>query len=121
MFSRLIGNAEVKSHLRGMLSSGRLPGALLFVGEEGIGKKLFALELAGALNCLSPVGVEACDRCSACLRISGSSFPPYQNDDDNKERIIWSQHLDVALVRAYRQIIRVGPMREIEREANFRP
>jgi DNA polymerase-3 subunit delta' len=55
------------------------------------------------------------------LRISGSSFPPYQNDDDNKERIIWSQHLDVALVRAYRQIIRVGPMREIEREANFRP
>ncbi len=121
MFSRLIGNEEVKSKLRGMLSSGRRPGALLFVGEEGIGKKLFALELAKASNCLTRSGLEACDRCSACLRISRSTFPPYSNDDDNRERIIWSEHLDVAMARAFKQLIRVGPMREIEREANFRP
>ena len=29
-----------------MLVSDRLPGAMLFTGEEGIGKKLFALEIA---------------------------------------------------------------------------
>jgi len=34
-----------------MIVSDRLPGALLFTGEEGIGKKLFALEVARALNC----------------------------------------------------------------------
>jgi len=51
MLDQLTGNARVKEVLRRTLKSGRLPGALLFVGEEGVGKKLFALEIARALNC----------------------------------------------------------------------
>src|SRR5712691_6544077 len=121
MFSRLIGNEEVKSALRHLLASGRMPGSLLFTGEEGIGKKLFALELAKALNCRHRLGVEACDECSSCKRIANSTFPPFSSPDDNKERMIWSEHGDVAMVRPYKQIIRVKPMRELEREANFRP
>jgi len=35
--------------------------------------------------------------------------------------LIWSEHADLAMVRPYKQIIRVKPMRELEREANFRP
>src|SRR5207253_2381486 len=62
-----------------------------------------------------------CDECSSCKRISRSTFPAFGKDDDDKARIIWSEHADVAMVRAYKQIIRVGPMRELEREANFRP
>lgn len=121
MFSRLIGNEEVKQALRRLLASGRIPGSLLFTGEEGIGKKLFALELAKALNCRYRVEVEACDQCSSCKRIGGSTFPPFGNADDDKERMIWSEHADIAMVRPYKQIIRVKPMRELEREANFRP
>ena len=70
MFSSLIGNEDVKDSLRRLLSGGRVPGSLLFTGEEGIGKKLFALELAKALNCRNRVGVEACDECSSCRRIA---------------------------------------------------
>lgn len=121
MFLTLIGNEEVKDSVRRLLTGGRLPGSLLFTGEEGIGKKLFALELAKALNCRDRVGIEACDKCSSCKRISGSTFPPFGNADDNKERMIWSEHADLAMVRPYKQIIRVAPMRELEREANFRP
>ncbi len=121
MFSTLIGNEEVKETLRRLLASGRVPGSLLFTGEEGIGKKLCALELAKALNCRNRAGVKACDECSACKRISASTFPPFGNADDDKERLIWSEHADVAMVRPYKQIIRVKPMRELEREANFRP
>lgn len=121
MFSRLIGNEEVKVSLARLLTGGRVPGSLLFTGESGIGKKLFALELAKALNCRNRVGVEACDECSACKRISNSAFPPFSSADDNKERMIWSEHADVAMVRPYKEIIRVKPMRELEREANFRP
>jgi DNA polymerase-3 subunit delta' len=121
MFSRLIGNDEVKDTLRRLLAGGRVPGSLLFTGEAGIGKKLFALELARVLNCRNRAGVEACDECSSCKRISKSTFPPFGNADDDKERMIWSEHADVAMVRPYKQIIRVKPMRELEREANFRP
>ena len=121
MFDSLIGNEEAKEALRRLLSNARLPGSLLFTGEPGIGKKLFALELAKALNCRNRQGVEACDECSSCKRIAGSTFPPFGKDEDDKNRMIWSEHADVAMVRPYKQIIRVGPMRELEREANFRP
>jgi DNA polymerase III subunit delta' len=121
MFSNLIGNDEVKESLRRLLAGGRVPGSLLFTGEEGIGKKLFALELAKALNCRNRVGLEACDECSSCRRISNSTFPPFTSADDNRDRMIWSEHADVAMVRPYKEIIRVKPMRELEREANFRP
>src|SRR5258707_15112509 len=121
MFSTLIGNDEVKESLRRLLSGGRVPGSMLFTGDEGIGKRLFALELAKALNCRHRIGVEACDECSSCKRISRSTFPPFTSEDDNKQRLIWSEHADVAMVRPHKQIIRVKPMRELEREANFRP
>jgi len=121
MFSHLIGNDSVKDALRRLLGSGRLAGSLLFTGDEGVGKKLFALELAKALNCRHRVADEACDNCSSCNRITNSTFPPFSGADDNKDRMIWSEHGDVAMVRPYKQIIRVKPIRELEREANFRP
>ncbi len=121
MFSHLIGNEKVKERLQRLLTGGRLPGSLLFTGEEGVGKKLFALEIAKALNCRNRVGAEACDECSSCRRIANSNFPPFSKDEDAKNRIIWSEHADVAMARPYKQIIRVPVMRELEREANFRP
>jgi DNA polymerase-3 subunit delta' len=121
MFSHLIGNEGVKDTLRRLLASGRMPGSLLFTGESGIGKKLFALELAKTLNCRNRVDGEACDQCSSCKRIANSAFPPFSEAPDNRERMIWSEHGDVAMIRPYLQIIRVKPIRELEREANFRP
>lgn len=121
MFDHLAGNQRVKDILRRMLKVGRVPGALLFAGEDGVGKKRFALELAKALNCHAPQGVDACDSCSSCVRISQSKFPEYSDDKDNREKLIRSDHTDVALARPYNRILRIGPMREIEREANYRP
>jgi DNA polymerase-3 subunit delta' len=121
MLEHLAGNERVKDILRRMLTVGRVPGALLFAGEEGVGKKLFALELAKALNCQKPVGVEACDRCSSCVRISQSKFAEYSDDKDNREKLVRSDHPDVALARPFNRLLRIGPMREIEQEANFRP
>jgi DNA polymerase III subunit delta' len=121
MFEPLIGNNRVKEILRRMLAARRVSGALLFAGIEGIGKKRFALELAKALNCRSPKNFEACDACSSCQRIQNSRFPDHDTDDANKKKIIWSEHADVALVRPFNKIIRVPTMRDLEREANFRP
>jgi DNA polymerase III subunit delta' len=121
MFSTLIGNDEVKSALQRLLKNERVPGSLLFTGEEGIGKKLFALELAKVLNCRNRQATEACDECSSCKRISRSTFPSLGKDDDDKTRLIWSEFADVAIARPFKNILRVNVMRELEREANFRP
>lgn len=49
MFSNLIGNASAKHILSRMITLGRVPHALLFSGPSGVGKKLFAIELAKAI------------------------------------------------------------------------
>ncbi|MGI9166416.1 MAG: ATP-binding protein [Pyrinomonadaceae bacterium] len=120
MLNQLTGNHRVKELLRRMLESRRVPGALLFSGEEGVGKKLFALELAKAINCRSPAGVEACGECAACVRTSKINFPASDNSDDLK-KIFWTDHPDVGLVQPPTRVFHVVQMRAIEREANYRP
>lgn len=120
MLDQLTGNERVKKLLRRMLGSGRVPGALLFSGEEGVGKKLFALEIAKALNCRAPQGVEGCGKCPACVRMSHFNFPQSQDPDEWK-KIIWTDHGDVGMVVAPRRLLQVEQMRQIEGEANFRP
>ncbi|HYG09891.1 MAG TPA: DNA polymerase III subunit delta' [Pyrinomonadaceae bacterium] len=120
MFDRLVGNQRAQATLRRMLEQRRVPGALLFAGEEAVGKKLFALELAKALNCLSPVGIEACDKCSSCVRITHFADAQADKSDDAKH-IIWSEHRDVGLVKADKRVINVQQVRDVELETNFRP
>lgn len=120
MFDQLIGNQRVKDLLRRMLTLGRVPGALLFAGEEGVGKKQFAVELARALNCVNRQGVEACGSCPTCVRISDFNISTSDDIDDWK-RVFWSNHGDVGIVIAPKRLLLVDQMRAIEREANFRP
>jgi DNA polymerase-3 subunit delta' len=118
--TQISGNSRVKKVLKRMLDSGRLPGALLFAGEEGVGKKLFALEIARSLNCRTPQDGEACGHCSACMRIAKINYPE-REDADEWNQIIWTNHPDVGLVVAPKRVLRVEQMRQIEKEANFRP
>ena len=103
-----------------MLESARLPGAMLFSGEDGVGKKMFALELARALNCTKPNGVEACGACPACKRTLKINYPAGEDADDFKG-IIWTDHPDVGLVVAPKRVLLVAQMRAIEDAANYRP
>ncbi len=120
MFDELVGNQRAKEILRRMLGMGRVPGALLFAGGDGLGKKWFAIELARALNCRSPRGVEGCGVCVSCTRTGKISFPAADDDEANR-RLIWTEHGDVALVRPAKRTITIAPIRELERETNFRP
>jgi DNA polymerase-3 subunit delta' len=119
MFDKLVGNERAKEILRGMLAQGRVPGALLFAGDEGLGKKLFALELARALNCRSRRGVEACGACPACARIGHIQWPA--DEKDEYEKVIWTEFRDVGLIAPYNRHILVKAVRDLERESNFRP
>jgi DNA polymerase III subunit delta' len=120
MLDQLAGNKPVKDLLKRMLEARRVPAALLLSGEEGIGKKLFALEIAKALNCRTPRGVQACDECASCKRIVRINLPT-SDDKDELRRIFWTDHPDVGFVRPPGRVFHVVQMREIEREANYRP
>lgn len=103
-----------------MLRQGRVPGALLFAGAEGLGKKAFALELARALNCRDRRGVEGCGVCPACVRIGKFKYPA-ADDKDEYKKVIWSEHRDVGIVLPYNRNVYIQAVREVERESNFRP
>ena len=120
MFDKLVGNQRAREVLARMLAQGRVPGAMIFAGEEAVGKKLFAVEVAKALNCRRPRQAEACDECPACRRVP--RFAPSPSDGEEKKRFVaWSEHPDVALVRREASVITVHQARAVERESNFRP
>jgi DNA polymerase III gamma/tau subunit len=62
-----LGNPKAVASVREMVVNVRVPGALLFSGPEGVGKKTLALMLAKALNCerLSAQG-DFCGECGRC-------------------------------------------------------
>lgn len=66
----------VKAFAR-VASRGRLAHAYLFTGPEGVGKRLFAGELAKALLCEDrPASrLEACDHCPACHQVEAGTHP----------------------------------------------
>ncbi len=120
MFSKLIGNESIKESLRHLLANGRVPNALLFAGIDGIGKKQFALELAKSFLCNAPKNMEACGECAPCTRAE-RFVPPKSDDRDAHKKIIFSEHADVGMVIPYNRNILVDAIRELEKEAYFRP
>jgi DNA polymerase-3 subunit delta' len=59
---------------------GRLAHAYLFTGPSGVGKRLFAIELAKTLLCEAPSPehpFDACDICPACIQIDAGTHPDF--------------------------------------------
>lgn len=120
MFNKLVGNEHVKQTLCHLLAGGRVPSSLLFAGDDGIGKRQFALELAKAFVCKEPSGTQACGMCAACRRVEIFAFPTSDKGDDY-ERVFFSEHPDVGMVIPFKRNVRIDAIRDLEREANFRP
>lgn len=74
------GHEEVLAKFRTVLGRGRLAHAYLFVGPDGIGKRLFAWTLAKALLCegARDDGMTPCQHCPACLQVEARTHPDFQ-------------------------------------------
>src|ERR1041384_5484976 len=104
MPEKLIGNTQIKEFLGRIFASGRLPGALLFTGPEGVGKKQFALEIARSVLCGETETFGACGECSICKRAGKFLFPTSGKKEDY-ERVFISEHADVGQIIAFRRNI----------------
>lgn len=120
MFDEILGNDRLREVLTRLRASGRMPNAMLFAGPDGVGKRLFALEVARSLVCRSPKGSAACGECSACVR-TGQFELPKAEDRESHQKVIFSNHPDVGTVIAYGRQIPVNAIRDLESEAHFRP
>ncbi len=78
--------------------------AYLFFGPEGVGKRLTALMLAKAMNCISSEEVEfPCESCPSCIKVNSSS------------------HADVISVEPEGDVIKIDQVRSMQRRLRYRP
>ena len=83
-FRDIIGQDRAVRILLKTIERARIPSSYLFAGESGIGKKLTAINLAKALNCLQPrthvsrlTTYDCCDACSSCKKIDANIHPDF--------------------------------------------
>ncbi len=75
---RLLGHEGIVDAFRRTLKRGRLAHAYLFTGPTGVGKRLFALEVARALLCSgnhSDDPLNACGHCPDCIQVEAGTHP----------------------------------------------
>ena len=78
IFENLIGNNKIKEELRDVIKSNNISHSYLFLGTEGIGKRLFAREFAKAVLCLGETDDKPCGKCSSCIKFDGQNNPDYK-------------------------------------------
>ena len=102
-FDAIVGHRRQLEIFRRALTSGRLHHAYLFIGPEGIGKRMLATALAQAVHCGARVE-DFCGNCINCTRIADSNHP------------------DVRIIEplAGKKEISIQQVREFERELNYR-
>ena len=72
--NNIFGHERQKSLLLSFLQNERLPHALLFVGQDGIGKKKLAIEFIKHILCETGSG---CGSCRSCLKVEKQSHPDF--------------------------------------------
>jgi DNA polymerase III subunit delta' len=101
----------------------KLPHAILFYGQKGIGKLEFARQLAKILVCESPLpSWIACDRCNACVWFSKETHPDVRVLQPDVQRILEqtaeSKNANEKVPRAAQRIL-IAQIRQLENFVNI--
>ena len=75
MFENIIGNSKIKQVLLNSVENNKTSHSYLFVGIEGIGKKMIATELAKMLLCLDEK--KYCNKCKSCIEFNSNNNPDF--------------------------------------------
>ena len=104
-FKKVLGHSWPISLLQRAIENEKVMNSYLFLGNEGIGKKVVALQFAKALNCLDEKMErrEACDHCASCKKIDRALHP------------------DVLLIEPIGQGIKKEQVIQMQRELAYKP
>ncbi len=125
-FQNFQGNAAALAAVRQMAASRRVPGALLFSGPDGVGKKTLALMLAMAMMCERANG-DYCGVCGRC-RKAQEMLAAARNDlarrreiKDSARRVEGLVYFDLHLIEPITRYILTDQIRQLRQIAYTRP
>ena len=128
-FADFVGNPRVVTVLRRMLASGRIPHALLFAGQKGVGKFTLATLFARALNCQRAQG-DICGICGNCRALAAlddlaemkrAAVKAREGAHPDTVPLILRPHPSVSVLVPDGAYIRVSQMRYVVRQAYIMP
>jgi len=103
-FKDIIGQERAIKILTKSLKKNKVSSSYIFVGSEGTGKKLTAIEFAKALNCLDlNKNIEACENCQSCNEINKQCSP------------------DLIIIEPTKNSIKIEQIREMRKEIGLKP
>lgn len=87
MFEKILGNEHIKEQLKKSIKNNQVSHSYLFIGIDGIGKKLLATEFAKAMQCLNKD--KYCNNCKSCIEFDSNNNPDflYIEPDGNSIKI----------------------------------
>lgn len=106
-WGNLIGHAATITYLKKSIADEKFPHAVIFSGEEGIGKRLAAELCAAALLCENPVDGSPCGVCESCRLVAARSHPDF--------------YVVEAEATKTTRNIKIGQIRDMQAEAALRP
>ena len=106
-WKNLFGHAATAAYLRKSIAEDKFPHAVIFSGEEGVGKRLAAEICAAALLCENSTDGEPCGECENCRLVAAHTHPDFC--------VVEAEETKTA------RNIKIGQIREMQREASLRP
>ena len=76
MFEKVIGNSKIKEYLKTSIEQKKVSHSYLFIGIEGIGKKIIAKEFAKEMLCLSEKN--CANTCKSCIEFESQNHPDFE-------------------------------------------
>lgn len=88
-FEKIVGNEEIKKILTEAVRSGTVSHSYMFIGTDGIGKKMIAKEFAKMILCNSSSNNKPCEICKSCIEFYNENNPDFIeiNPDGNSIKI----------------------------------
>lgn len=74
-FSEVVGHSVLKKQLISDFRSGRLPHALMFLAESGLGELPLAMAMSQYMNCENPGEEDSCGECPSCTKVAKMIHP----------------------------------------------
>ncbi len=118
-FQDIKGQDKPIQLLKEYIKNSHLEGSYLFVGEEGIGKKLVAKTLAKAVNCEGQA-LDSCDTCVSCLKIEKGQHPDIHIIDNlTAFNVSHAPSQKIGLEES--DAIKIEHIRQLQKEINLKP